>query len=147
MVIDAKGMVAWSLIADKALCPMCKQQFQPITCGFTRCLWAFDRRKIGSNNTMVDVEGDWQAASYDMYDRFQADNNQVQWHMLVLSAKFATPDVGAQPGSTICPICFEVPYGQAKHTTSCGHCFHASCIAAWKRYQPNGGCPVCRNPL
>ncbi len=58
MVIDGRGMVAFSLLADKARCPECCTQFQPTTCGFVNCLWAFDGRKVGSVGP-EDVSGDW----------------------------------------------------------------------------------------
>ena len=71
MVIDMKGMVSWSLLADKAHCPMCKQQFQPVTCAFTGCTWTYDGRKSDISGAPVDVEGSWQEVSGDSYSRFQ----------------------------------------------------------------------------
>ena len=58
MVIDCKGMVAFSLLADKAHCPECHTQFQPTTCGFYDCMWAFDGRKEGKDGP-EDVSGNW----------------------------------------------------------------------------------------
>ena len=142
MVIDPKGMVSWSLIADQAHCPRCRKQFQPITCGFFDCVWAFDGRKAGRAGAIEDVEGSWKPASNEQYHRFQEDNNQANWHMLVLSAKVAPQE----PRSGICPICW-VSLKDAKHTTSCGHCFHAKCLALWKEAQPQAGCPLCRRAL
>lgn len=146
MVIDGKGMVSWSLIADKANCPVCHQQITPTTCAFTGCLWAFDGRKIGSKGFLEDVEGSWQTASGEQYHRFQEEDNQANWHMLVLSAKSAKLSSSPLP-TNVCPICFEVPDEKIRHFTPCRHSFHESCIAAWKHARPQAGCPICRAPL
>ena len=134
MVISPEGMVSWSLLADPVHCPTCQQRFEPITCGFFDCVWAFDGRKAGSE----DVGGSWQRASDKQYHRFQEHNNQVSWQMLVLSAKPAPQ----QPESSICPICWS-GCEDNKGTTSCGHCFHPGCLALWKEAQPSAGCPLC----
>ena len=136
--MQPKGMVSWSLIADRAQFPKCTQQIQPITCGFFDRVWAFDGRKVGKAGAIESVEGSWKAASDKQYHRFQEDNNQANWHMLVLSTKGAP---GESP-SSICPVCW-VSCEDAKHTTSCGHCFHPKCLALWKEAQPNAGCPLC----
>lgn len=142
MVIDPRGMVSWSLIADQAHCPLCWQQFQPVTCGFFDCVWAFDGRKLGRAGAVEDVAGDWQEASSTQYHRFETGNNQAQWHMLVLSAK----DTPKEPQKSTRPICWEC-CKEPMETTACGHCFHPNCLALWKAAQPRGGCPMCRCPL
>lgn len=138
MVISPKGMVSWSLIADLVHCPACQQQYEPITCGFFDCVWAFDGRKAGKGGAVEVVEGSWQRASDKQYHRFQEDKNQASWHMLVLSAK----DAPEKSESSICPICWSC-CEHTKDTTSCAHCFHPACLALWKEAQPNAGCPLC----
>ena len=138
MVVDPKGMVSWSLIAGHAQCPRCRQQCQPITCGFFDCVWAFDGCKAGNGGAAEDVAGSWQRASDQQYYRFQEHSNQVSWDMLVLSAKRAPK----KSVSSICPICWSCCEG-VKDTTSCGHCFHPGCLALWKEAQPSAGCPLC----
>ncbi|KAL3136779.1 hypothetical protein ABBQ38_005493 [Trebouxia sp. C0009 RCD-2024] len=141
MVIDPKGMVSWSLTAGQAHCPMCHKQFPPVTCAFTECSWAFDGCKLGSSSQLQHVQGDYQAVSADKYHRFEEHDNQTNWQMLVLSAK------QSEPGTSICPICWEHPDDCDKQTTSCGHTFRGTCIDAWKRVQQNAGCPMCRRNL
>ena len=46
MVVDSQSMVSWSLFAGQAHCPMCSQQFVPITRAFTGSLWAYDGIKL-----------------------------------------------------------------------------------------------------
>ena len=145
MVMDPKGMESWSLIAGQAHCPMCSQQFEPITCGFTKCLWAYDGRKLDSSGKLQHCVGEYQAVSRGKYHRFQEDGNQVKWQTLVLSAK--PGGIDSKSMSNICPICWEHPHGSEKHTTPCGHTFHSNCLDAWKQARPNADCPMCRDPL
>ncbi|KAL3140298.1 hypothetical protein ABBQ38_15539 [Trebouxia sp. C0009 RCD-2024] len=142
IVIDCKGMVSWSFIAGQAHCPVCKQHFQPITCGFVDCVWAFDGRKAGSGDGAEYVEGSWHRADDKQYHHFQKHNNQASWQMLVLSAKSARQ---LRPEATICPICW-LGCRHTNDTTSCDHGFHPACLALWKEAQPNGS-PLCRMSL
>lgn len=143
MVIDPKGMVTWSLTGGQAHCPICHKQFRPVTCAFSGCLWAFDGCKLGSNGGLQPVQGDYQAVSATRYHRFEGNHNQAKWQTLVLSAKA----LKASSRSSICPICWEQPHTGNKHTTPCGHTFHATCIDAWMRVQQNTHCPMCRSSL
>jgi len=138
MVIDRRGMVAFSLLADKANCPECLYQFQPTTCGFYDCLWAFDGRKACDAGP-VDVDGDWKEASGDLYHRFKEQGNTVNWYSLNL----ATRELGR--GKEPCPICFEHISDDGVHTTGCSHSFHADCLEAWKLVRTT--CPMCRAQL
>lgn len=54
--------------------------------------------------------------------------------------------------SCTCPICYEDIADKNKTTTSCGHCFHSSCITKYvaTHIQSSSGspkCPCCRTPL
>lgn len=62
-----KGMVSWTFTADQAHCPVCKQQFQPITCGFVDCVWAYDGRRVSNGVAVEDVHGSWQKADDHQY--------------------------------------------------------------------------------
>ena len=143
IVIDCKGMVSWSFIADQAHCPACMQQFQPITCGFVDCEWAIDGRKASNGTAAEDVGSSWQRAEQFKYHRFQAHRNHASWQMLVLSA---TLPGRLQPEPCVCSICW-FACEDTKATASCSHCFHPGCLAMWKEAQPNAGCPLCGLPL
>lgn len=148
MVVDCKGMVSWSLIAGQAHCPMCSQQFVPITCAFTGCLWAFDGIKLDQCGKLQYCESEYQAVSGGKYHRFEENDNQVRWQMLVLCAK-AVMKGGheSKPATSICPVCWEHPDSGNHTTTSCGHSFHQECLDAWKQARPSTDCPLCRTPL
>lgn len=139
IVVDRKGMVSWSFIADQAHCPVCKQQFQPITCGFVDCVWAFDGRKVSNGVAVEDAQGGWHKADGHQYYRFQEHRGDASWQMLVLTAKSAYQ---WQPEPSICSICWFVS-NDNKDTASCGHCFHPACLAMWQGSLPNAACPMC----
>ena len=42
-------MCAFNLLKDEACCPMCYKAIKPITCGFQRCAWMYDGRKLGKD--------------------------------------------------------------------------------------------------
>jgi len=75
LVIDRQGMISFALHADHAHCPECRTQFQPETCAFSGCLWAFDGRKEGSNG-LEDVSNDWTVRFMlkDMKDKYRSSS-------------------------------------------------------------------------
>lgn len=143
VVIARKGFVSWSLTAERANCPMCNDWIAPRTCAFTSCAWIYDGCKTGPGGTLEDVAGEWTEASSDKYHRFEEEDNQAQWNMLVLTARaaFSTKPSVPQP----CSVCFEIPAVDHAHVANCGHCFHKSCLDAWKLVRPTMGCPMCRS--
>ena len=145
MVVDPKGMVSWSLIAGQAHCPMCSQRFLPITCGFIRCMWAYDGIKLDQSGKLQCCESEYQTVSAGKYHRFEENHNQVKWQMLVLSAKAGGYE--SKPATSICSVCWE-HFESDDHTTStCGHSFHQVCLDAWKHARPHADGPMYRAPL
>ena len=49
--------------------------------------------------------------------------------------------------TTTCPICIEEIASDCenKHTLSCGHGFHATCLVHWALESSSRTCPMCRN--
>lgn len=47
MVICNLGFKVMNFLTEEFVCPVCMEPFKPVTCGFRRCLWMFEGRKIG----------------------------------------------------------------------------------------------------
>lgn len=75
MVIDPKKMVSWSLIAGKACCPICHERFEPVTCAFTGCLWAYDGCKADNCGKLRHCESSYRAVSGDKCHCFEENDN------------------------------------------------------------------------
>ena len=119
----------FDLIADrdKVKCPMCRENVEPITCGFTDCSYTFEGIKV-ENNSLVKFQQDspiWVGHFYRNYN--PEDSGVVEWKSL----KILTKIEGYLKGlSTFCFYCLESKKSQSSEKfcrANCGHIYHEHC--------------------
>ncbi|ETL90032.1 hypothetical protein L917_11140 [Phytophthora nicotianae] len=67
-------------------CPLCYNDFKPLTCGFYKCVWKFEG--VRSSDGFF-VSSPWRDAGGNKYHRFDAkeDHGSVEWDSLLIIVK------------------------------------------------------------
>lgn len=102
-------------------CSLCKEEGEPITCGFYDFEWTFDGVTAAEGYF---ISSPWKSATGEHYHRFQADESEgtVEWKSLLISVKPAPASVDGE-----CAVCFEGVTVDTRLVEPCGHCSHVSC--------------------
>ncbi|ETK83447.1 hypothetical protein F441_11577 [Phytophthora nicotianae CJ01A1] len=147
MVIYRNGFNSFNLMDDKDVrCPLCYNDFKPLTCGFYKCVWKFEG--VRSSDGFF-VSSPWRDAGGNKYHRFDAkeDHGSVEWDSLLIIVKSRRDATAVKvPVCTrssvvrkynVCSICWS-PFGSIARrnvtTAQCGHSFHSACIGKWSEW-------------
>ena len=60
---SVQGLCSFNLLQDKAHCPICCTEIEPVSCGFVGCAWLYDGCKQGPGGTLICCSSDWQVCS------------------------------------------------------------------------------------
>lgn len=127
-------------LEDCVLCPICRFQFKPLTCGFYNCAWKFEGIRTGDG---ISVCSPWKDAGAGKYHRFCTDSSQacVQWDRLLIvvkprkvsnAAKLAIFSYSAEVSKDdICTICWTLFWINTIVSAPCGHKLHRCCYNKW----------------
>lgn len=149
MVICNLNFAVFNLKED-VHCPLCKVGIRPLTCGFRKCLWMFEGRKMGPGK--VDVASQWMQAGND-YERFDegAERSTSSWSSLIITARKlpscrSLKDFHGDGDCSICTEDFTAASAASVCTIKCNHTFHRECILFWQM-RGHSTCPMCRSPI
>jgi len=132
MVICGVGYTCFDLIQDmeKCKCPLCGGFVEPITCGFTNCVYWFAGRyredKSKPPKTMI-RQDEKKIASKDKYERFNPlEEKPVIW----ISLKIYSEAQGDESKKVaVCGICKRpVSDAERMENEDCSHFFHSKCL-------------------
>jgi len=138
MVICGVGYKCFDLIQEmeKCKCPLCGEFVEPITCGFTNCVYWFagkyreDKSKPPKKMIPQDIK---KIASNDRYERFNPQEKPVFWVSLKI---YSQAQDDKSNDVNVCGICkVSVPDDNKVKREGCTRFYHSKCIKKLENIQ------------
>ena len=127
-VICPIGIGIFDLILDndEIKCPVCKEKFRSISCGFRECFYTFEGTKLTNNNSLKKFQQEKIKEIKNNYRYFDPKlSGVIEWKTLKIITFKDKYDCYSKDLISICFVCLESS-GSLKNNHY-GHKYHDSC--------------------